>query len=82
MFLALVEPLLSDLARGRSLPVGDWLAECAFFIIGLSLAMGLVSAARDSRSFTTAALDLARRRTFWFGVALLPVSWLLLAFMG
>ncbi len=78
LFLILVWPLLDDLTHQRHLPWGGWVGESAFFLIGLSLALGMASAARDEGS-SAIALDLVRRRIFWVGVALLPVAWALLA---
>lgn len=80
--LILVGPLLDDIAHGRHLSWGDWLAELAFAVIGVSLAMGLVSAVRNAGTSRTTRLDVLRRRTFWAGVLLLPVAWLLPAILG
>lgn len=74
----LVSPLVDDLAHGRGLSWGEWVGEVGFFVIGLSLAMGLVSAALDLDQARTGTPERLRRRTFWLGVLLLPLAWLLL----
>jgi hypothetical protein len=80
--LILVSPLVDDLTHRRHLSWGTWLAELAPFLIGVSLAVGLVAAVRALDGHETAGLDRFRRRVFWVGVALIPVAWLLPLALG
>jgi hypothetical protein len=48
--------------RGNTRPPKDvWLFELAFFVIGVSVAIGMVTAIRDPGGFKATALDVARR---------------------
>jgi hypothetical protein len=80
--LVLVSPLVDDLAHRRHLSWDTWLAELAPFLIGVSLAIGLVAAVLALDGQSTTGLDRLRRRMFWVGVALIPVAWLLPVVVG
>jgi hypothetical protein len=73
----LVEPFLDDVAHGRS----AWLADMPFLLLGVSVAVGMAAAIRDPTGVERTTLDVVRHRTFWVGVVLLPVAWLVAALL-